>query len=157
MKVLTVRDVWIYAKYNSEHHNLPDLRPLGPPLTPGLHDRVFAYGPDQILKLGTKKYKAKMVEMLPWFRANTKHLPEITGFGDIGAGYWYLMERVPLRLSELEVDALNRNDGPANMTEFHKWLDNIEYEHTDIKPDNVRKAHDGTIKLLDLESFEPIQ
>ena len=157
MKVLTVRDIWIYAKLNVQH-NLPDLGPLGPPLTTGIHGRVFAYGSGLILKLGTKKHKAKMLAMLPWLSANAKHLAEITDFGDLGTGYWYLMERIPLRLTESEVLALaQRADGPANMAEFYRWLDGIEYRHTDIKPANVRKTHDGTIKLIDLESFEPKQ
>lgn len=153
MKILTVRDVWEYAKYYD--HNLPDLQPLGPPLTTGLHDRVLAYGDALILKLGTRKHKAKMINMMPWFEANSKHLAEIVSFGYIGTGYWYLMKRIPLRLSKHEELALgDRSKSPPNMIEWYEWLDNIEYTHTDIKPDNIRKAHDGTVKLIDLESFK---
>jgi serine/threonine protein kinase len=65
------------------------------------------------------------------------------------------MKRIPLLLSGHEVQSLaDRSKSPANMIEFYQWLDNIEYTHTDIKPDNIRKAYDGTVKLIDLESFE---
>jgi thiamine kinase-like enzyme len=116
-----------------------------------------------------------MKKMLPWLKQDHKHVAKLLDFGDFGECYWTLIEYIPKALSIQEVDYLSKVRAAAHKRKgwygyFSKaplevrkmgpdwkslcsFLHRAKYWHGDLHAGNVRKADDGTLKLIDLESF----
>ena len=180
MKIHTVGELRRRAK--EVKHNLPDLSVLGSHLKTGMHGGVFKYG-DNVLKVGESATKERIIEMLDWLKLSHKHMARLIDFGYFGSGYWTLIEYVPLTLSVQDVECLDtvrraamyrRKSGwfeaqdiwghlinaskevkrmDAEWRSLCDFLHRAKYWHSDLSVGNVRKTHDGIVKLIDFESF----
>jgi hypothetical protein len=160
-------------------HNLPDLSIMGPHTNVGIHHGVFRYGDDKILKVSKYGCIKRMKKILPLLRKGHKHLAKLLDFGTYNTGHWELIEYIPLTISAQEadeylgiveraalfkrykkmyhnyaIDAVKVRKLPPQWQSLYKFLSSSKLWYDDLHAGNVRKTADGTVKLIDFESFQ---
>lgn len=160
-------------------NNLPDLSIMGPHTCVGLHFGVFRYGDDKVLKVSKYGCMKRMQKLLPFLKEGHEHLAKLLDFGTYNTGYWELIEYIPFTISAQEADeylgvaeraalfkrykkmyhnyatdAVKVKKLPAQWQSLSKFLSSAKPWYDDLHVGNVRKTADGTVKLIDFESFQ---
>jgi hypothetical protein len=160
-------------------NNLPDLSIMGPHTSVGLHFGVFRYGDDKVLKVSKYGCIERMQKILPFLRKGHEHLASLLDFGTYNNGFWELIEYIPFTISAQEadeylgiaeraalykrnkkmygsyiVDAYKVQGLPEQWQSLSRFLSSTKYWYDDLHAGNVRKTADGTVKLIDFESFQ---